>query len=126
MEMVSREARAGKGWRRKTNDRRGEDILGEENTLGLDDEEVDEFVNVANQSIEGLARHSVVLAGTQLRRQSLAQDGLASNLGKNRHAKRHPGQLEGVADHIKVSGQEDDGNDAGVGDGRSTCDARVG
>lgn len=114
------QARTGGG---KTHHRRGEDVLGEEDTLGLNDEEVEKLVDVANQGIQRLARYGEVLAGTQLRRQSLAHDGLANNLGENRHAEGHPGQLERVADHIKVSSQENDGNDAGVGDGRSTCDA---
>lgn len=107
----------------ETHNRRGEDVLGEEDTLSLNDEEVEKLVDVADQGIERLARHGKVLAGAQLRRQSLAHDGLANNLGENRHAEGHPGQLERVADHIKVSSQENDGNDAGVGDGRSTCDA---
>lgn len=73
-------------------------------------------MNVANQSIEGLSRNSVVLAGPELSRKTIAKDGLSGELGKDSDAQRHPCELEGVSDNIKVSNHEDQRDDGSICD----------
>lgn len=45
---------------------RGENVLGKENALGLNNEEVEELVDVSDEAVERFARHGVVSAGTDL------------------------------------------------------------
>lgn len=99
---------------------RSEDILGEQHALRLDDEEVDEFVDVTDQGIEGFPRNRVVLAGAELGREAIVQEGLPGDLGGDGDAKDHPGELESPAHNIEVPNREDEGDEGGVGDGRGT------
>jgi hypothetical protein len=96
------------------------DILGEQHALRLDDEEVDEFVDVPDQGIEGFTRDRVVLAGAELGREAIVQEGLPGDLGGDGDAKDHPGELENPTHHIEVPNREDEGDNGGVGDGRGT------
>lgn len=99
----------------------GKDVLSEEDALGLDNEEVDELVNVADHGIERFTGNRVVLAGSQLGGQTLVEDGLSGNFGKNRNAQGHPCELEAVSQEIEVSSHKDHRDDASVGDSRGTC-----
>jgi hypothetical protein len=99
------------------------DVLGKQHTLGLDDEEVDELVDVANQRVECFPRNSVVLAGTELGREAVVQEGLPGDLGSDGDAEDHPGELETPTHNIKVPNREDECDEGGIGDGRSTCKA---
>lgn len=77
-------------------------------------------MNVSEHRVERFARDRVVFAGSQLGSQTLVQDGLSGNLGKDGNAQSHPGQLEAVSQEIEVSSHEDDRDDTGVGDSRGT------
>jgi len=56
-------------------------VLGKDNTLDLDDKEVDKLLGILNRGLEGLARNSVVLARAHLRSNTAVKDELASSLG---------------------------------------------
>jgi len=59
----------------------GVDVLGEDDALELDDEEVDKLLGVLERGLEGLARNGVVLARAHLRCETSVEDQLASSLG---------------------------------------------
>lgn len=71
-------------------------------------------MNIANQGIQSLARDSIVLAGSQLGSQTIAQDGLSGGLSENGDTQGHPGKLEAVSEHIEVSNREDEGDDGSI------------
>lgn len=100
----------------------GEDVLGEEETLGLDDEEVDELVEIARHGVERVLGQDVVLLRADLRDEAGVEEGLADDLSQDGHAESPPGDLQGVAQEVEVSGGEDEDDDGDVGDGG---DARV-
>ena len=52
----------------KTYSSRDTDVLGEQDALRLDDEEVDELVDIADHGVEGLLGNGVVLARAKLGR----------------------------------------------------------
>lgn len=56
------------------------DVLGKDNTLKLDDEEVDKLLGVLKRGLEGLTRDSVVLARAHLRCNTTVEDQLTSSL----------------------------------------------
>lgn len=97
------------------------DVLGENDALGLNDEEVNELVDIANQNIEGLAGDGVVAAGPELAGDACVHNQLACNLGGDRDAEDHPRKLETPSQHIEVSNREDEGDDGEVGNGRGAC-----
>ena len=78
-------------------------------------------MDVANKAIERLARDGVVSAGADLGCKAVVENELAGSLGGNGHGKGHPRKLERPADDIEISGEENKGNDGGVGNSRSTC-----
>lgn len=92
----------------------GCEVLHKQNTLSLDDEEVDELVDVANSAVQGLARDCVILARTELRCKTIAKNQLTSHLGSDSDAEGHTGQLERPSDDIEVARGKDQGNDGGV------------
>lgn len=96
------------------------DVLGEEDALSLNDKEVDELVDISDQSVEGLAGDGVVLARTQLAGQTVAKDGLTGDLSEDGDAQSHPGELERVSEDIEVSDGEDEADDGGKGNARGT------
>lgn len=102
------------------------DVFGEQHTLGLDDEEVDQLMDVADHSVEGFPRHGVVLPGAELGREAVVQETLSGELGGDGDAKNHPGELETPAQHIEVPNREDERHDRGIGDGGSPCEVSVG
>jgi len=105
---------------RQTYSCRGIHVLGEEDPLGLDDEEVDELVDITNHGVKGLPGDGVVLAGPDLGSQAAVQDRLAKNLGGDGDAEHHPSKLESPTEHIEIPNREDKSNDRGIGNGRST------
>lgn len=96
------------------------DVLSEDDALGLNDEEVDQLVDIANNGIESLTGNSVVAAGTELASKTSVHDGLAGNLSGNSDAKDHPGKLEAPSQQIQVSNRKDEGDGGGVGNSRGT------
>lgn len=98
------------------------EVLSEQNSLGLNHEEVDEFVDVTNQAVKSLAGEGVVSARAHLGGEAIVQDELASRLGSDGNTKGNPGQLEGPADQVEVSSSEDEGDDGSVGNAGSTYD----
>ena len=100
---------------------RSPDVLGEQNALSLNDNEVDQLVDVTDRGFEGLAGDGVVFAWTELARESGVHDGLTGDLGCDSDAKNHPGELEAPSDDIEVPNREDEAHDGGIRDGRSTC-----
>jgi hypothetical protein len=99
------------------------DVLGEQHALRLDDEEVDELVDIANESIEGLPRNGVVLAGPELGRKAVVQERLPDDLGGDGDAEDHPGELKTPAQNVQIPNREDERHDGGIGDGRGPCGA---
>lgn len=97
------------------------DILGKQHALRLDNEKVDEFVDVADGSLERLPRDGVVLAGTELGCEAVVDKCLPGDLGGDGDGEDHPGELERVAQNIKVPNREDERDEGSIGDGRSTC-----
>ena len=97
------------------------DILGEENPLGLDDEEVDKLVHVADDGVEGFPRNSIVLARTELGREAVAQEELPSDLGGDGSAESQIGELERPAQNIQVPKQEDERDEGAIGNRRRPC-----
>lgn len=93
-----------------------EDVLGEENPLGLNNEEVDKLVDVSHQGVDGLARDLVVLPGAELRGDAVVEEGLPKDLGGDSGAESHPAELEAPSDYVEVAGGEDKGDDGHVGD----------
>ena len=65
-------------------------VFGKENALALDDEEVGELVNVANNAVNGVAVNGVVAARTELGSNAIVKDKLASNLGTDGNSEGHP------------------------------------
>ncbi len=104
----------------KTYSSRGRDIFGIQDPLRLDDEKVDEFMDVPNKDVKSLPRKSVVLARSELGSQAIVQEGLPGNLSQNGNAQNHPGQLEGIAQDIDISSDEDQRDDGCVGNAGSS------
>lgn len=100
---------------------RSANVLGEQDTLRLDDKEVGQLVDISKDSIEGVARNCVVAARTKLAGDARVHDQLAGNLGRDDNSQGHPGSLESVAQHIEVPNREDGRDHREVGDGRGTC-----
>lgn len=94
--------------RGKTHGSGSKHVLCEDNTLRLNDKEVDQLVDVADNRIKSLFGDGVVLARTELGGKSSAQNGLSNNLGQNSHAQSHPCQPEGISEHVQVPGGEDE------------------
>lgn len=104
----------------KTYGSRSIDILGKDDTLSLNDEEVDELVDISDHSVKSLSWDSVVLAGADLGSQAVVQEGLSGDLSGDGDAQNHPGKLESPAEDIEVPNREDDSGNSGIGNGRST------
>lgn len=97
------------------------DVFGEDNALGLNYEEVNQLVNIADDAIESLAGNSVVAARTKLARESRTNNGLAGNLSSDSDTKDNPRKLEGVSQKIQVSDGKNQGDGRGIGNRGGTC-----
>jgi len=93
-------------------------VLGKDNSLGLDDKEVNELVNVPNKGIQSLARYCVVSTRANLSSKAVVENGLAKNLGKNGYTKNHPRNLKSPSEKIQVSRSEDSTDDSHISNGR--------
>jgi len=96
------------------------DVLGEENALELNDEEVDKFRDVASQALESLVRNGVVLSGTHAGRKALAKDKLAGNFSGSGDTEDGECCLQDIALDRDVAGEENAGDDGGEGNGGGT------
>lgn len=103
----------------------GGDVLGKQDTLGLDDDEVDELVDITKNGVKSLAGDGVVAAGTELAGKASVHDRLASDLSGDGDAEDHPREPEAPSQHIQVPNREDGGDDGEVGDRGSACVARL-
>lgn len=99
--------------------RRG-NILSKDDPLGLNNEEVDKFVNITNHCIESFARNGIISAGPDLSGETIVQHNLASDLGSHGDTQDHPGQLKGPSQDIEISSSENQGDDGNISNGRST------
>lgn len=97
------------------------DVFGEDNALGLNYEEVNQLVNIADDAIESLAGNSVVAARTKLARETRTNNGLAGNLSSDSDTKDNPRKLEGVSQKIQVSDGKNQGDGRGIGNRGGTC-----
>ena len=98
----------------------GPDVLGEENALELNDEEVDEFLDVASYAVESLTGNGVVLPGTHAGCEALAEDELTGKLRGSGDTEDGEGCLQDIALDGDVAGEEDAGDDGGEGNGGGT------
>lgn len=99
------------------------DILGKDDSLGLNDKEVDELMNVPNKGIQSLTRHCVVPTRANLSSKAIVENDLTKHLGKNGYTKNHPRNLESPSKKIQVSRSEDSTDDSHISNGR--CAYRV-
>lgn len=104
-------------WYLRTYSNGGPDILGKEDALELNDEEVQELLNVTGDALEGLARDGVVLPRADLGGDALAEDEVADNLGGGGASENGESGLEQVALDRYVAEEKDGGDDGGEGDG---------
>lgn len=77
-------------------------------------------MHVSYGGIKSLLRDGVVATGADLGSQAVVQDQLADKLSQDGGPESKVGQLERVAEDIQVASGEDEGDDGGIGDGRST------
>lgn len=75
--------------------------------MHLHDDEVHKLVDVPNKGVEGLSWNRVVLARAELGSQAIVQESLSGDLGEDGNTKDHPGQLQGIANDVKISGCKD-------------------
>lgn len=114
-------------------------ILGEENALELDQEEVQELGDVLKNSLMGLLGDGVVAAGAERASNALLEDNMAGNLNTGGHcqtksvghsgnhgsrdqltSQRHVQKLEGPAKEREIASSEDKADNTGVGNGGRT------
>ena len=105
----------------QTHRNRRRDVLNKHYPLSLDDEEVDQLVDVANNNVQRLPGNRVVLARAELRGQSRVDGHLTGHLCGDGDAKHHPGELETPSENIQVARREDDGDDECISNSRSSC-----
>jgi hypothetical protein len=94
------------------------DVLGKDDSLGLDDKEVNELMNVPNKGIQSLTRNCVVPTRANLSSKTVVENDLAKHLGKNGYTKDHPRNLESPSEKIQVSRSEDSTDDSHISNGR--------
>ena len=95
---------------------RGVDVLGVDDALGLDDKEVEQLVDAAENLVEGIARQGVVLAGAELAGKTLVKDKLADNLSGHSDAEKHPSQAQPPPENIQESEGDNESNNRTIGD----------
>ena len=98
----------------------GPDVLGEEDALELNDEEVDKLLDVASEALESLTGNGVVLPGTHGGRKALAENELAGKLSGSGDTENGEGCLQDIALDGDVEGEENAGDDGGEGNGGGT------
>lgn len=98
----------------------GPDVLGEEDTLELNDEEVDKLLDVASDVVESLAGNGVVLPGTHAGCETLAEDELAGKLSGSGDTEDGEGCLQDIALDGDVAGEKNARDDGDKGNGGGT------
>ncbi len=98
----------------------GSNILGEEKSLGFDDEEVDQLIEITGHAVQGLLWQGVVSAWAELRDETGVEESLSGNLSGSGQTECHPGDLEGITKEIEVASTEDEKHNGDVGNGGST------
>jgi hypothetical protein len=98
----------------------GPDILGEENTLELNDEEVDELLNITSDALEGLAGNCVVFSGAHLGGKTLTEDKVANKLSGGGHAENSEDSLQDISVDGNEASKKDAGDSGGERDGSRT------
>jgi hypothetical protein len=83
-------------------------VLGENYALRLNDEEVDELLNIVEQTLERGLGDGEVLTRPELGGKATAKCQLSSNLCSSGCTKCQVEELEGVADDVEVSRSEDE------------------
>lgn len=91
-------------------------IFGEQNALCLDDEEVDQLLDVAQHTLQRLARDGVIFARAHASAETMVEQGLSSNLERRRDRESVCRELKQIADDVQVTGQEDEGDHGEVSD----------
>lgn len=104
-------------------DQRGEEcsngnvnVLGEDDALRFDDEEVDKLLDIVQQTLKGCLGNGEVLTRPELGGKTLSKSKLSSDFCRSSGTKHDPSQLEDVADDVQVTGGEDEENSGGEGD----------
>lgn len=100
---------------------RSKDILSKDDSLGLNNKEVDELVGISNHVVESLTGNGVVSTRANLSSQAIVEYDLANNLGEDGHTKDHPRNLESPSEDIQVSGSKNKGDSGHVGNTGSSC-----
>ena len=100
---------------------RNRDILDKQDSLSLNNEKIDKFMDIANHAIESSLGDGVVSTRAHLGSKTVAHDGLTGNLSGNGDGESHEGQLESPTNDIEVPGGEDERDNGGVCDSRGTC-----
>lgn len=89
------------------------DVLGEDDALRLDDEEVDKLLDIVQETLQGRLGNSEVLARPELGCNTLSKSSLSSDLCRSSTAKHDPSRLEDVADDVEVTSGEDEDDSGG-------------
>lgn len=97
-----------------------ENVLSEEKSLGLDDEEVNQLIQIASHAIQSLLWNCVISSWADLGDQSSVEKGLSSELSGSSQSERHPGDLERIAKKIEVASTENEHHNGDIGNGRGT------
>jgi len=99
---------------------RNKDILCEEDTLGLNDEEVDELMDVTDKRVECLLRDCVVFPWADLCNEAVGEQGFSEPFSSHSNTQSHPCNFKGISEDIEVPGGEDEGDDGEEGNARSS------
>lgn len=104
----------------RTYSTRRQDVLGEEQTLRLDNKEVDQLIQIPGHVIQRRLWHCVVPPRADLSRESRIEERASSCLCGNGNTKDHPCELQRVAEKVKITGGEDEGDGTGIRDSGGT------
>lgn len=74
----------------RTNSNRNGHVLHKQDTLRLNDDEVDKLMSVTNEAVDGLTRHRIVSTRAKLRGKAVVKQELAHHLSRDGDAKSHP------------------------------------
>lgn len=91
------------------------DIFREEDSLGLNNKEVDQLVEISGERIQGLLAYGIVLLGPELADETTAEQSFSRRLSQYSEQKSNPCKLESITQNIKVSGCEDECYDRSEG-----------
>lgn len=96
------------------------DVLGEQDALDLNDEEVDQLLDILQRGLQLLAREGEVGPGPDPGGDALTQGQLSDGLGSGHDTQGDPQKPQAVADERNVAGNEDEDDGSGIADGRGT------